>query len=81
MTLDVALQKAKKDFRSVSSKEKNLPYYWAASILVGQTESMSVQKGFPRTWIITIALILLVGFAALKIGRQRTFKRSNPSWR
>ncbi|MCW3120325.1 MAG: hypothetical protein JWM28_4407, partial [Chitinophagaceae bacterium] len=48
LSLDEALQKAKKEFIKTSSKEKQLPYYWAAAVLVGSTDSIPIMKS--RNW-------------------------------
>ena len=67
LPLDIALQKAKKEFKSISSKEKNLPYYWAASILVGQTNPIPLEKPFPWMWVTAIVIVLMFGLGGLKI--------------
>jgi len=71
LPLDVALQKAKKEFRSVSSKEKGLPYYWAASILVGQCDPIPVQKLFPWIWMAAVAVVLLLIVGLMRISRRK----------
>ncbi len=40
MPTDMALQKAKLDFIKSSSGERKLPYYWAAPVFVGKTETL-----------------------------------------
>jgi CHAT domain-containing protein len=70
MALDVALQQAKKEFRAISSKENNLPYYWAASVLVGQGNPILVQKTFPWIWVASIVIVLLFVFGGFKIIRR-----------
>jgi CHAT domain-containing protein len=56
---DVALQKAKLDFIQGDSKERQLPYYWAAAILVGKTEVIDFHQGLTlRTWLIPAMTIL-----------------------
>ena len=59
---DVALQKAKLDFIQNGDKEKGLPYYWAAPILVGNAEVIQLNHSFRRTWI------LIVGIGLLAVG-------------
>ena len=71
LPLDVALQKAKKEFKSTSSKEKNLPYFWAASILVGQGDPIPPQKAFPWLWAAAMLIIVLFVLGALKIVQRR----------
>jgi len=44
LPLDVALQKAKQEFRETAKVgEEKLPYYWAAPILVGKTDPIPLQ--------------------------------------
>ena len=59
LPLDVALQKAKLEFTSSSSKQKKLPYYWAAAILVGKTDAIEMGKPLPWTWIVTTAGVFI----------------------
>lgn len=53
MPVDVALQNAKKEFIKSSPREKQLPYYWAAPILTGQTDPIELKKNF--FWIYILA--------------------------
>jgi len=53
MPVDVALQNAKKEFIKSSPREKQLPYYWAAPILTGQTDPIELKKNF--LWIYVLA--------------------------
>ncbi len=66
MPLDIALQKAKKEFIKTTTLDENkLPYYWAASILVGKTDAISLQKKYawwPITGISILASIVLGGW-------------------
>jgi CHAT domain-containing protein len=59
MPLDLALQKAKKELSKNS--ENKLPYYWAASILVGQTNAVHTQDSLWK-WLGLIILLLILGF-------------------
>ena len=59
LPLDVALQEAKKEFIKIASREKQLPYYWAAPILTGRTDAIELKKNY--TWIyVTAGLSILV---------------------
>jgi CHAT domain-containing protein/tetratricopeptide (TPR) repeat protein len=61
--LDIALQKAKKEFITTSvSGESKLPYYWAASILVGKSDKIKLQKRFPWKWVTASVILLILGF-------------------
>ncbi|MEJ0083696.1 MAG: CHAT domain-containing protein [Puia sp.] len=44
MTIDIALQRAKLDFMKNSSKQHQLPYYWAATILAGKSDAIEFEK-------------------------------------
>ena len=60
LPLDLALQKAKLEFIATSSKEKRLPYYWAAAILAGKTDAIEFTKGFSWNGVaIDIGIIFL----------------------
>ena len=67
LPLDVALQKAKNEFiQTASLNENKLPYYWAASILVGQSNSISFHKSFEWKWVASILLLSLLVFWQIK---------------
>jgi len=70
LPFDVALQKAKLEFIKTGSKEKQLPYYWAAPVLTGQSSAIEVQKTFSWKYI-----WLLAGIAALSFLAWRRFDR------
>ena len=63
--IDVALQKAKLEFMS-GSKENQLPYYWAASILAGKTDAINIKKAFSWKYPIIffcLGVLLIWGLA------------------
>jgi CHAT domain-containing protein/tetratricopeptide (TPR) repeat protein len=70
LPLDVALQSAKKELIHSSNAESRLPYYWAAPILVGKSDSIPLQKPFPWKWatgaMAILALLSLGGWQARK---------------
>ena len=45
-SIDVALQNAKLEFIKSSSKEKSLPYFWAATILSGKTDAIKFKQQY-----------------------------------
>ena len=49
---DIALQQAKKEFIRTSSKEKEMPYFWASAILIGKTDKIEFKKTFPWTFVL-----------------------------
>ena len=57
LPLDIALQKAKKEFIQNGSMEKSMPYYWAAAVLAGKTDAIVLEKPFSWKYIL-IAFIL-----------------------
>lgn len=61
--IDVALQKAKIDFYRTASMQNQLPYYWAASVLVGKNNRIEFpQKRAWKTNAVLFTTILLIIF-------------------
>jgi TPR repeat protein len=61
MPIDLALQKAKLEFiRTSGSREKLLPYYWAASIVIGKTDPIDYPRPSAWPWIVAGLLLLLL---------------------
>jgi CHAT domain-containing protein len=56
---DIALQKAKLEFIINSPKAKRLPYFWAAPVFVGKTETLKIPGHSYRLLIFLISCILL----------------------
>ncbi len=72
MPLDMALQKAKLEYIGSGSKDKSLPYYWAATIIAGRTDPIDVSvKSHWLEFIIIIAGILCASFFLLPYMRLR----------
>ena len=71
--LDIALQKAKKEFReTTTSDEQKLPYYWAAPILVGKTDAIVLEKKFAWQWVAIISSLAVIGFVAWRIKKEKS---------
>jgi CHAT domain-containing protein len=60
LPLDVALQKAKLEFIHTATKERKLPYFWAAPVLTGQSDSIGIEKKFSWIWPAGLLSILLL---------------------
>ena len=68
---DLALQKAKLDFISAGGKERQIPYYWAAPILVGIDESFGPGKSEEgKTWLVIVALVGVAAATAIIVRRR-----------
>jgi CHAT domain-containing protein len=65
LPIDVALQKAKLEFLQTASKEKNLPYFWAATVLVGKTDP--VKYDHPPSWRLIAATTGVAGLLLLAV--------------
>lgn len=80
---DEALQKAKVEFIEVSDKEQQLPYFWAASVLVGKTDSFMPppEKHSFLFLLIGIALILFITSLALFVAKRNKAALGNSSLR
>jgi CHAT domain-containing protein len=59
LPLDVSLQKAKLEYLSKSGLENGLPYYWAAPVLVGQTNKISTEKS-EWQWMGVVLVLMLI---------------------
>jgi CHAT domain-containing protein len=70
--LDIALQKAKKEFMAAAGPGNKLPYYWAAPILVGKSDKISFQESAWK-WIALIVIIIGLAFWL----ERKWFKRSS----
>ena len=62
LSTDLALQKAKLDFIKSSPRERRLPYYWAAPVFVGKTETLDVSGHSNLVTALLISGVLLAGF-------------------
>ena len=72
LPIDVALQKAKLEFLQNASNKQKLPYYWAAIVLVGKTDSVNLNK--PISWKLVAAAAGAAGlllFAGWKLRTRR----------
>jgi CHAT domain-containing protein len=82
MPIDMALQKAKIEFIETASKENRLPYFWSASILVGNSDSIELGRLISwksETIIITVLiLILLLTYQVFKMMRKGLLSGKKP---
>jgi tetratricopeptide (TPR) repeat protein len=76
--IDVALQSAKKEFMHSSNRERELPYYWAATILVGRSSTIDLSRKFPWLWTSAAAVLALISIGAWQIRRRRNQKNKKP---
>jgi tetratricopeptide (TPR) repeat protein len=77
LPLDLSLQKAKLDFIATASREKQLPCYWAASIIAGRADAMQVKRSRGWIWTGFIAGLALLCFLGWKYFSARKVK---PGW-
>ena len=72
LPLDVALQKAKKEFRETATVgEEKLPYYWAAPILVGKTDPIPLPANTKWGLIASAALLASILVSGWVIRKRR----------
>lgn len=71
--LDVALQKAKLEFFQQPSQEKTLPTYWAAAIMMGNTDPMDEEGTQKWIWLVLggVAAVMLILIVYKKIADRR----------
>ncbi len=65
MPIDLALQKAKLEFIAHSAKEKKLPFYWAAAIVVGKSDAVETNRDTRWLEIVIISILSLTGLVLL----------------
>jgi CHAT domain-containing protein/tetratricopeptide (TPR) repeat protein len=78
LPMDVALQKAKKEFIQSSGRESRLPYYWAAPILVGQSGTIRLPQSFPWRWATAFGILALIGIGGWQV-RKRIIQKNRKS--
>lgn len=71
LSLDVALQKAKMEFIKTSSREKQLAYYWAAPVLIGDSAAIKPEKTFPWKYLAIIAGLIPAIFLGWRYFKNR----------
>jgi len=71
LPIDEALQKAKLEFMEKFSREKSLPYYWAATILAGKTDAIDLRKPLNPTFIVLLIAIACGVLAIAYVFRAR----------
>ena len=75
---DRALQKAKMVFLNINDASKQLPYFWAANILIGETNIIhkeSSKKAFTYYAVSVVSLVLLIVLGiGLKLRKRTNYK-------
>jgi CHAT domain-containing protein len=76
MPRNEALRQAKLKYLSIHGDELASPYYWAGMVLLGETESIEVNKSNSWYWILFVITVLIVITAfKWKVFKSRTDKR------
>ena len=65
MPMDVSLQKAKIEFIETGTLESQLPYYWAAAVLIGKTNAIEFGRSF--SWGTSIWVLVILFFLSILI--------------
>lgn len=71
LPIDVSLQKAKIEFIENGSRERSLPYYWAATILAGKTDPIELPGSFPWELAIVFTLTVIICILLFLIYRRQ----------
>jgi len=74
LPFDEALRQAKIEFISTSGKERSLPFYWAATVLAGQTSPGAQHTKIP--WVLIAASILFLLAVVIVVFRYFNYKES-----
>lgn len=70
LAIDIALQKAKLEYIHHTSKQNQLPYYWASCILAGKSDPIEQEKRFPWQDLIAVSSLTGLSFFAWKKWRK-----------
>jgi CHAT domain-containing protein len=62
LPMDIAMQRAKIEFIKTAAHAERLPYYWAAPILIGNSNALNFNKDVPWKVIIEVIGLLSVTF-------------------
>ena len=73
---DIALQKAKLEFLGKQDKSFELPYYWAANIILGKTNAIEYEK----TSSSGIYLLVIITSILVIIGIRLFILKKRPKW-
>lgn len=73
MNKDEALQQAKLDYITKDKRGNPLPSYWAAMILIGNTEPVHFSAGSKTGWLLPALILVVVVIATITI--YKTVKR------
>jgi CHAT domain-containing protein len=75
LPIDIALQKAKLEYISKVPAEKALPYYWAATVLAGESEPLITKKGWSPSWtsLLIIPFVFILWMLFRRISRRTGF--------
>ncbi len=71
LPVDVALQKAKLEFIKTATREKQLPYYWAAPVLTGRSDAISINKPLAWKWMAGLFCVCAIVFFTWKRRTQK----------
>jgi CHAT domain-containing protein len=80
MPIDIALQRAKIEFIQSSSKKYQLPFFWAAPILIGNDDEILFSQGF--SWklsllvLMTLSSVVFLAYIKFNSLKKRTSKRN-----
>ena len=69
---DIALQKSKLKFYNSASREKQMPYFWAAQILSGSSDHIVTQRPWPITYKIGAIMAILVITGSVMAWRSKS---------
>ncbi len=80
LSRDVAMQKAKLEFLTNGDKLHELPYFWAANILLGETTTAPVEIAPDAKKLIlpiVISSLLTIGILVILISKNRFLRKKN----
>ena len=79
MPMDVSLQKAKIEFMETGTLASQLPYYWAAAVLIGKTNAIEFDKSFSWETGMSVFVILFLVSVLIYLGIIKNKKENYQS--
>jgi len=73
LPMDIAMQRAKIEFMRTAAHAERLPYYWAAPILIGNSDALDLKR--EPLWTVIVLVTSLAGLTILTIF-NRIYKKS-----
>jgi CHAT domain-containing protein len=73
LPFDIALQRAKLEFMQTSSKQQQLPFYWAGTVLSGKANTIEIARNSPVRYAAFLVPVMIMAFSAFFVQSAKRF--------